>query len=326
MAPKPPNAPRPEAFSPTDLSDLSNLMEAEMEGLPEAEAPLLLQELLQWLRSEDGGGAAALEIVRAGGAFSTAATEGAPRRSKATNPAGTNPADVDVVHALAAAGLGAAPWLLQCLTSADDDDANAPEPWHVQCAAATLLGVLPLGGPNSAASCEVVCAALVRAAARESSGVWVRRNACEALGAAAQALQGEEGRRAVAAALTQALTVRRPRTNPLSEPSVLEAEDDDYCGGQSVVACAALSIAQLAVAWRGEISCCSRSSGNAGSEVGFDIAATTESLSPLVEVTAVGAEGGAAGHRLRTTIADYAAHALRCLECLEGGRETPASL
>ena len=152
----------------------------------------------------------------------------------------------------------------------------------------------------------------------------MRRNACEALGAVAQALHGEEDRRAVAAVLTRALTVRRPRTNPLSKPSVPEAEDD-YCGGQSVVACAALSIAQLAVAWRRHYrsSRSSRSSGNAGSEVGFDIAATTESLSPLVEVTAVGAEGGAAGHRLRTTIADYAAHALRCLE---GGRDTAASL
>ena len=102
----------------------------------------------------------------------------------------------------------------------------------------------------------------------------------------------------------------QPTIHSTIHNSVLEAERDDYCGGQSVVACAALSIAQLAISWRDDISHSSqhgpRTYGGSGG-AGFDIAAMTDSLSQLLgAATAVGANGGAANHsRLRTTIADY---------------------
>eukprot|EP01052_Picozoa_sp_SAG31_P024567 SAG31_NODE_2098_length_6450_cov_11.236813_3_plen_339_part_00 len=101
-------------------------------------------------------------------AFSHSTNEfrGRPRHSKACNPSGTNPADLDLMHALAAAGASVLPVLLEGLQS----DSG----WWVRAAMAAAIGSL---GPGS----HVAAEALTLAVANDED-IWVRRNAAEALG------------------------------------------------------------------------------------------------------------------------------------------------
>ena len=92
---------------------------------------------------------------------------GPRRQSKACNPSGTNPADLDAMHALAAAGAPVLPLLLETLCSPS-------QPWWVRAAAAAAIGNL---GPGTDAAAEALATACV-----EDEDVWVRRNAAESLG------------------------------------------------------------------------------------------------------------------------------------------------
>jgi hypothetical protein len=98
---------------------------------------------------------------------STSEFRGRKRQSKACNPSGTNPADLDLMHALAAAGAPVLPVLLQTLRS---DSAE----WWVRAAMASAIGSI---GPGA----HVAAGALTVALA-EDGNIWVRRNAAEALG------------------------------------------------------------------------------------------------------------------------------------------------
>ena len=135
---------------------------------------------MEWLSKPDGGQRAAQQIFEAGGVFSTAEQEGAPRRAKACNPAGTNPADLDVTHALAAAGAAAVPTLLRALRQHTDainrvetsEMGSETVPWAVACSAATVLGnpnaVLGVHGNTGNSDEHIVaqdvCQALARCA------------------------------------------------------------------------------------------------------------------------------------------------------------------
>ena len=102
---------------------------------------------------------------------STNEFRGPRRQSKACNPSGTNPADLDAMHALAAAGAPALPLLMHTLR-----DVHGSE-WWVRAAAAAAIGSL---GPSS---CTVgVAEALAEVLANEDEEIWVRRNCAESLG------------------------------------------------------------------------------------------------------------------------------------------------
>ena len=246
----------------------------------------IVPRLIDCLRS-DGVGEAA-QIFEAGGVFGTQEAEGAPRRAKACNPAGTNPADLDVTHALAAAGSAAVPALLDALAE------GAEEPWAVSCAAATLLG-----NANALASEDGIlaaCEALARCAETPNGHRWVRRNAVEALGTAAQGLYDAATRARVAQALVTAL--RHDAAPPDPEPEDA-AERDQYDTEATVRVAAVLSVARLAGQWQAQ-----------GRRSGMDEFAVA---TPLLVAMAEGRDADAK-HRLGGTMGDYAKYAVRHLE------------
>jgi hypothetical protein len=132
---------------------------------------------------------------------STNEWRGPRRQSKACNPSGTNPADLDAMHALAAAGAPALPALLRTL-----GDTTGATPWWVRSAAAAAIGSL---GP--AASQEGVVEALSAVLVDDAEeSVWLRRNCAESLGYALPP-SAPAGTAVVAvAALTQALAMEQP--------------------------------------------------------------------------------------------------------------------
>lgn len=134
---------------------------------------------MDWLYSADGGQSAAQQILEAGGVFSTAEQEGATRRAKACNPAGTNPADLDVTHALAAAGSAAVPSLLRALQQHEEaagcEEASDTVPWTVACSAAAVLG-----NANALSACDV------NGTASQHPPQSLAREVCQALARCAQ--------------------------------------------------------------------------------------------------------------------------------------------
>ena len=111
-------------------------------------------------------------IIDEGWEHSTSDERGPRRQSKAANPVGTNPADLDAMHALCAAGAAALPTLLQVLCAPRHSFAA----WWVRAAAAAAIGSL---GPAVATSGT---AEALAEAMREDSELWVRRNCAESLG------------------------------------------------------------------------------------------------------------------------------------------------
>ena len=97
--------------------------------------------------------------------------EGAPRRAKACNPAGTNPADLDIAHALALAG----PAAIGPATAALSDGFAG---WWVRAAAASVLGAAGAAEDDTAAAGRL--GALTTAMGEVDD--WVRRNAAESVG------------------------------------------------------------------------------------------------------------------------------------------------
>ena len=233
----------------------------------------LIAACLDWLRSAEGQETAEA-IVAAGGVFGTAEREGAPRRAKACNPAGTNPADMDVTHALIAAGSASVPLMLEALR-------NDAEPWGVLASAAVVLGNVRV----EPADVEAVSLALAHCAA-PGRHRWLRRNSVEALGTVAQTLTNTDARAKVAATLTATLAGQGQDEGGEEEQGESEQEEEDQYGSEeTVMTTAALSIARLADGWRCKSLSC---------------AAPT--LAAVLEEDA--------NHRLAGTMRHYAAHAL----------------
>ncbi len=267
-----------------------------------------LCRLVQWLRSPAGGVRAAEEIFSAGGLFSTSEADGAPRRPKACNPAGTNPADLDVTHALSAAGAAAVPALLSILheyigvrsaalatqTSSNSTEEQYDEAtdasWGPACSAAALLG-----NRNALTVPELqkpVCSTLARCVTLPGVHRWVRRNAVEALGTAAQGITGDVAVE-VARSLVRAIT-------PHGEQQTHEG--DQYDTEATVRVHAVLSVARLARCWR-----------QGPQEPARDCVAELLAATPLLSSIAAG-EDIDKDHRLGGTMGDYATHALSQLE------------
>lgn len=120
---------------------------------------------------------------------STNEFRGRKRQSKACNPSGTNPADLDLMHALAAAGAPVLPVLLKALRS--------EESWWVRAAMASAIGSLGCGT-------DAAIDALAQAVSTDDN-VWVRRNAAEALGYTLGPTAHCTSAKAAAIALTAAL-------------------------------------------------------------------------------------------------------------------------
>ncbi len=120
---------------------------------------------------------------------STNEFRGRKRQSKACNPSGTNPADLDLMHALAAAGAPVLPVLLKSLRS--------DKAWWVRAAMASAIGSLGVGT-------DAAVEALVQAVSKDEN-VWVRRNAAEALGYTLGPTAHRTSAEAAAIALTAAL-------------------------------------------------------------------------------------------------------------------------
>jgi hypothetical protein len=290
------------------------------------ESSHIIELLMTWLRSQEGGVTAAKAIHDAGGQFSTSEDDGAPRRSKACNPAGTNPADLDVTHALAAAGAAAVKPLLAALEQqqqlhGDDEQGEEEEEteeeeeegaWAVACSAAAVLGNANAlqqhddqDGNSEEGMALQVCQALARCVLRPSSHRWVRRNAVESLGTAAQGLYDAATRAEVAKALVRAIdhpgqSEGEERAAQRSEEEAAESEDQ-YDTDCIVRAHAVLSLARLANAWQHQ--------GRRSGMEGLAMAA------PLLTAMVKGEDADSQnGHRLSGTMADYARHALERLE------------
>ena len=121
---------------------------------------------------------------------STNEFRGPRRQSKACNPSGTNPSDLDAMHSLAAAGSSVLPVLLRVLRS-------KASPWFQRAAAAAAIGSI---GPSVKKAASVLTAAVL-----EDEDVWVRRNACESLGYAVGPSTPAHVAKAAAQALVHAL-------------------------------------------------------------------------------------------------------------------------
>eukprot|EP01043_Picozoa_sp_COSAG02_P029237 COSAG02_NODE_1811_length_10794_cov_9.516784_2_plen_625_part_00 len=121
---------------------------------------------------------------------STNEFRGPRRQSKACNPSGTNPSDLDAMHCLAAAGSSVLPVLLWALRS-------KVLPWFQRAAAAAAIGSI---GPGVTEAAGALIAAVL-----EDKDVWVRRNACESLGYAVGVDAPAHVAEAAAHALVQAL-------------------------------------------------------------------------------------------------------------------------
>lgn len=121
---------------------------------------------------------------------STNEFRGPRRQSKACNPSGTNPSDLDAMHCLAAAGSSVLPVLVRALQS-------KTSPWFQRAAAAAAIGSI---GPGAMEAASALTAAVL-----EDEDVWVRRNACESLGYAVGARAPAHVAEAAAHALVQAI-------------------------------------------------------------------------------------------------------------------------
>ena len=172
---KAPTEPAPgAAAAPTAVLAEDNEVPSEKErvdaifkcGAAAAADPKVAQELVDMLGSEATKAAVDGILLEA---YNHATNEhrGPRRQSKACNPSGTNPADLDLMHALAAAGAPVLPLLLETLRS-------PTQAWWVRAAAAAAIGNL---GPGTDAAAEALATACV-----EDEDVWVRRNAAESLG------------------------------------------------------------------------------------------------------------------------------------------------
>jgi hypothetical protein len=133
-------------------------------------------------------------ILLEGWNHSTNEFRGLARVSKACNPSGTNPADLDAMHALAAAGTAVLPTLLQALADRET------QPWWVRAACATAIGSV---GPGADAAAAALIASL-----NEDEDLWVRRNSVEALGFALPNDAPAATAEAAAAALVRTLEDR----------------------------------------------------------------------------------------------------------------------
>ena len=129
-------------------------------------------------------------ILLEGWNHSTNEFRGPRRQSKACNPSGTNPSDLDAMHCLAAAGSSVLPVLLRALQS-------KASPWFQRAAAAAAIGSI---GPSVTEAASALIAAVL-----EDEDVWVRRNACESLGYAVGADAPAHVAEAAAHALVRAL-------------------------------------------------------------------------------------------------------------------------
>jgi HEAT repeat protein len=137
-------------------------------------------------------------IMAEGWAHSTNEWRGPRRQSKACNPSGTNPADLDAMHALAAAGAAALPPLLRTLADID-------APWWVRSAAASAIGSL-----GAAASREGVVEVLSAVLGNDAEELWLRRNCAESLGYALPPHASARTAMVALDALTQALATAQP--------------------------------------------------------------------------------------------------------------------
>ena len=281
--------------------------------------------LVGWLHSSDGGQRAAQQIFDAGGVFSTAEQEGATRRAKACNPAGTNPADLDVTHALAAAGAIAVPPLLTALQQ-HAEAANRVDPakvrgdidrWAAACSAAAVLGNANVvwdvhGNDNHSrehvlqqSTAQQVCVALAQSASQKTHR-WVRRNAVESLGTAAQAVSDCDTQVQVAHALIGAIVCASPAVEEgdHAKEEKEQGEADQYDTEATVRVHAVLSVARLANVWWSH----NQRSGLSGLEA-------LSAAIPLLDAIVAGDDGDCKrGHRLSGTMIDYARHALLQLE------------
>ena len=285
--------------------------------------------LMGWLRSSDGGQCAAQQIYEAGGMFSTAEHEGATRRAKACNPAGTNPADLDVTHALAAAGAVAVPSLLTALQQYAEAATNRVDPakvrgdvdrWAAACSAAAVLGnanaVWDVHGndPNrdhilQQSVAQRVCVALAKSASQKSHR-WVRRNAVESLGTTGQAVSDCDTQVEVAHALVGAIAYvgQAVEEGDHAKEEQEQGDADQYDTEATVRVHAILSVARLANVWWSH----NQRSGLSGLEA---LSAATPLLDAIVAGDDVDCKRG---HRLSGTMIDYARHALLLLGRFSG--------
>ena len=279
-----------------------------------------------WLRSSDGGQRAAQQIFEAGGVFSTAEQEGATRRAKACNPAGTNPADLDVTHALAAAGAVAVPPLLTVLQQHAEAASRVDlskvrgdvDRWAAACSAAAVLGnanaVWDVHGNDKSSreqqsTAQQVCVALAKSASQNTHR-WVRRNAVESLGTAAQAVSDCDTQIQVAHALVGAIACAGPavKEGDHANEETEQGDADQYDTEATVRVHAVLSVARLANVWWSH----NQRSGLSGLEA---LSAAT----PLLDAILAGDDVDCKqGHRLSGTMIDYARHALLQLEQFSG--------
>jgi HEAT repeat protein len=158
----------------------------------------------------DATKAAVEGILLEGYNHSTNEFRGSKRQSKACNPSGTNPADLDATHALAAAGAPVLSILLQALLRSESSPSALASPWWVRAAAATAIGSLgPLAaaGPSSRSHSRGVEAAVeaLATALVQDDAIWVRRNCAESLGYVLHPDTPAATAKMAAAALVQAL-------------------------------------------------------------------------------------------------------------------------
>lgn len=154
----------------TEQQRIAAIFEAATAVAAEAPGGGVAEALLGVLSSK-ATEAAVAGILTEAWTHSTNEYRGPRRQSKACNPSGTNPADLDAMHALAAAGAPALPLLRRTLT-----DVNAS--WWVRAAAAAAIGSL---GP-AVTDDDSLVAVLAAIVTDPSAETWLRRNCAESLG------------------------------------------------------------------------------------------------------------------------------------------------